>query len=512
MGRMPKRFAPGSGKPPRHLVAVPDDSQPPLWDTAELSRLAYLRRLASETGQPTEAIRLIEAAPTAEDALESLLAAGLLAGVEQSLDDVLSWFAPLLEPDCDQVTAEVAASQFIAELRRSAPAGANVAEPLLALVAAAAGDRRDEALAMLRALAAVGPAEVRLAASTAAAQMVADGRPDVPWGGGLGAPKPGRCFGYEDSYGEQRSLVVTFSYGQRTHALVTLIDYALGGGVKDVYVCDYSGRLRTQYRAIGRDRGVRYRDYDGVVARAILEDALARPACPVERDQLDGVEDNTELLRARLALLPRAGQDQPEHGTSTARTRSPRNIHRIKVTLRGSKPPIWRRFEVPSDISLQRLHAVIQAGFGWQDCHLHVFETTAGHYGMRDPELEYIRSDAGKRLSAVADWPGDHFDYEYDFGDSWRHAVAVEAVQPAEPGVAYPRCTAGKRACPPEGCGGISGYYRLLAVLSDSGHEDHRATVAWLGLASAADFDRDQFDLDAVNHELSRTARVLVRA
>jgi hypothetical protein len=292
---------------------------------------------------------------------------------------------------------------------------------------------------------------------------------------------------------------------------VTLIDYALGGGVKDLYVCDYSDRLRAQYRTVGHDPGVVYRDYDAATARAILEDALARPACPVERDQLEGVADNLELLHARVALLPEASQDRPERSATTARTRSLRNIHRIKVTLRGSKPPIWRRFEVPSDISLQSLHAVIQIGFGWQDCHLHVFETTAGHYGSCDPDLDHIRSDAGKRLSAVADWPGDHLEYEYDFGDSWRHGVTVEAVQPAEPGVAYPRCTAGKRACPPEDCGGVAGYYRMLAVLADSGHENHQAALASLGLSSAVDFDPDHFDPDSVNHDLSGTARVLVR-
>ena len=511
MGGMANRHQPAGSKPARHLVAVPDDPQPPLWDIGELNRLAYLRRLASETGRPAEAIRLIEAAATAEDAVASLVAAGLMPDAEQSLDELVSWFAPLLEPECDQLAAEIAASQFIAEMRRSAPRGADVTEPLLVLVVDAADGRRSEALAMLRALGAVGPPEVRSASSAAAGQLVAAGRTDLPWADGLGAPKPGRCFGYEDSYGEQRSLVITFTYGSKRHALVTLIDYALGGGVKDLYVCEYSDRLRTEYRAVGRDPEVRYRDYHTAAARAFLEDALSRPACPVERDQVEGVADYMELLQARVALLPKANPAMPERSMPAARTRSARNIHRIKVTLRGSKPPIWRRFEVPSDISLQRLHAVIQLGFGWRDIHLHVFETPTGHYGTRDPDLDYIRSDASKRLSAVADWPGDHVDYEYDFGDSWRHLVTVEAVQRAEPGVAYPRCTAGKRACPAEDCGGLGGYYQMLAVLADPGHENHQATLAWLGISSAAEFDPDHIDLDAVNNGLAGIGRVLVR-
>lgn len=512
---MANRRRPPTSNPARHLTPVPDEPEPPLWDTAELSRLAYLRRVAIETGRPAEAIWLIEAATTAEEAIASLRAAGLMPDAERSLDDVLSWFAPLLEPGSDQVTAEIAASQFIAELRRGAGHAAHVAEPLLTVIGELAGQPRGEALAALRAFGAVGPGAAKAAAQAAAARMVAAGAPDMPWASDLGAPKPGSCFGYEDVYGEQRSLVLPFGYGRRWHAIVLVIDHLLGGGLKDLYVCDYSARLRARYRAAGRDPDVRYREYDGAAARTLVSDALVRPPCPAEPAQADRVADYVELLRARVAVLPLAhpaSRSRPgEDGRTAAKKQTPRNIHRLKVTLRGSKPPIWRRFEVPSDISLHRLHAVIQAGFGWQDRHLHVFDSAAGQYGIRDPDVPEVRSDAGKRLSAVADWPGDHFEYEYDFGDGWRHAVTVEAVQPAEPGVAYPRCTGGKRACPPEDCGGIAGYYRMLAVLADPHDEDHHARLAWLGLSSAADFDPDRFEAGVVNEDLSGIARILVR-
>lgn len=86
------------------------------------------------------------------------------------------------------------------------------------------------------------------------------------------------------------------------------------------------------------------------------------------------------------------------------RAAEPKNIHRIKVTLRGSKPPIWRRFEVPSEIRLKRLHDVIQRGFGWQDYHLFVFETGVGRYGLPDPDIDGpdpdFRNAARKKLSA----------------------------------------------------------------------------------------------------------------
>ncbi len=285
-------------------------------------------------------------------------------------------------------------------------------------------------------------------------------------------------------------MVISFRYGRKAHAIVVLIDYLLGGGIKDCYVADYSDSLRNEYRKIGQDPEVIFTDLDPAEARAILTQALACPTCPAEPDQVEDVEDYISLLVARVAALPEAGKSPgAAAGPATAppartkvsaakRPAPPKNVHRLKVTLRGAKPPIWRRLEVPADITLHRLHTVIQRGFGWQDSHLYVFETPAGHYGIPDPDDDLdIRSAASKKLSAVADWPGDRFRYEYDFGDSWEHDIVVEAVLPAEPGVAYPRCTGGRRAGPPEDSGGVWGYADLLNVLANPRHDDHAALL-----------------------------------
>jgi hypothetical protein len=535
--RRPSRPARSSGKTQvRHLYVVPDDAspdeaqpisvQPELWDSQELQRLAQLRQLAIATGASKETIRLIESAATAEEAMDRLSGAGLMPDEADSLEGMLAWFAPLLEPGCDQLDAEICGGEFVGELRRAAPPDLDVAEVLGEVIRQLPAHQGPAALAMARVLAAVGPAAIREIAADIAGQLAAAGLADMPWAASLGTPKPGACFSYADIYGEQRSIVIPYSYGRKKHAIAVLIDYVLGGGIKDCYPVDYTTSLRDDYRKIGTQPDLMFSELDGAQARQILATALSRKPCPADPEQAEDVENFIDLLRARVELLPlpaatngpspgkqSPGKHSPSRTSRTPAARRPaaaRNVHRLKVTLRGSKPPIWRRFEVASDITLARLHSVIQLGFGWEDCHLWVFETPAGRYGSSDPELE-IRSAANKKLSAVADWPGDKLRYEYDFGDGWDHDIIVEAVQPAEQDVAYPRCVAGKRSCPPEDCGGIWGYYELLNTLANPRHENHAQMLWWLGISSPADFDPDRFDLDEANSYLARISKTLIK-
>jgi hypothetical protein len=48
-------------------------------------------------------------------------------------------------------------------------------------------------------------------------------------------------------------------------------------------------------------------------------------------------------------------------------------VYQIKVTLKGSKPPIWRRLLVSPATRLDELHVILQLAMGWTDSHLHHF-------------------------------------------------------------------------------------------------------------------------------------------
>jgi hypothetical protein len=178
-----------------------------------------------------------------------------------------------------------------------------------------------------------------------------------------------------------------------------------------------------------------------------------------------------------------------------------KTVYQFKVTLKGIRPPIWRRFQIHSDITFYELHRVVQEVMGWYDGHLHLFDL--GGMLVTDAETLAEGWDDGvderhARLPKYVRQEGQKIRYEYDFGDSWDHELLLEKILPAEPTVFYPRCLKGKRACPPEDCGGVWGYAELLEALADKEHPEHEMYSEWIG----DDLDPEEFDLAEINEIL----------
>jgi hypothetical protein len=191
---------------------------------------------------------------------------------------------------------------------------------------------------------------------------------------------------------------------------------------------------------------------------------------------------------------------------ATKKIASSQDIYQIKVTLRGTKPPIWRRLLVPSSLTLTRLHDVLQTAMGWSDGHMHEFRTADRHFGIPDPEdrsmgMPYVEDERTVKLSKVLRRPGAKLIYTYDFGDNWEHAIVLEKLLPTPLGLdlEYPVCIDGKFACPPDDCGGIPGYYELIDALADPEHERHEEISEWI----SEDFDPQAFSVEKVNRMLS---------
>ncbi len=177
------------------------------------------------------------------------------------------------------------------------------------------------------------------------------------------------------------------------------------------------------------------------------------------------------------------------------------NIYQLKVTLIDSKPPIWRRIQVPGDITLHKLHLIIQEAMGWTDSHLHQFIIGGMYYGEPTPDNDFEMADESRvKLNKVIKNEKAKFRYEYDFGDNWQHQLLLEKILLPESGVHYPRCVTGKRNCPPEDCGGIWGYADLLEALKNPDHPEHKDMLEWIG----GEFDPEAFGLEEINRALER--------
>ncbi len=176
-------------------------------------------------------------------------------------------------------------------------------------------------------------------------------------------------------------------------------------------------------------------------------------------------------------------------------------VYQIKVTLEDISPPIWRRIQVTNDITLRKLHRILQIILGWYDYHLHEFIIDNIHYGQPDPDSMFeVKTEKNVKLTKVVSGEGAKFTYIYDFGDYWRHKILIEKILPLEPNKQYPICLKGKRAGPPEDCGGAGGYYDFLEAIQNPENPEHEDMLEWVG----GSFDPEAFDINEINQELEK--------
>jgi hypothetical protein len=188
--------------------------------------------------------------------------------------------------------------------------------------------------------------------------------------------------------------------------------------------------------------------------------------------------------------MRKSPRDGPGPGTG-------RSVYQIKVVLLHSRPPIWRRLQIESNVTLDRLHDTLQMMMGWTNSHLHGFRVPQpSQRGTRRRLLPIERGDEkATRLDALLRRPNDWLVYDYDFGDSWEHEVLLEAIRPRPSSTRLPMVLAGRGACPPEDVGGLSGYYHFLKVIKDPNHPEHKDMLEWAG----KDFDPAAFDVQDAN-------------
>lgn len=223
------------------------------------------------------------------------------------------------------------------------------------------------------------------------------------------------------------------------------------------------------------------------------------------------------------------------------------NMLQLKIALDEITPPIWRRFIVKDSIRFQGLHEIIQTVMGWENYHMFEFQMDDVHIG-NDEEVHNLAENSFKKLhqspqflkmleqtkfkNGYADFdmnkvnkilknteknkPKENYTlkskmselfikekqrakYVYDFGDNWEHTIIVEKISGEKVAEENPVCLAGERACPPEDCGSVSGYYELVEIQKNKNHPEYEEKIVeWLG----EDFDFEKFDVKGINKKL----------
>ena len=172
-------------------------------------------------------------------------------------------------------------------------------------------------------------------------------------------------------------------------------------------------------------------------------------------------------------------------------------IFKLRISLEGPEPLVWRQVLVPGIFTLEALHSVFQLVMGWQMKHLYDFEITGQRYSEPDEFNDIPTKSVASSLTAALNGEKS-FAYNYDFGDGWRHLVQVEDVVSREDEFNYPICVGGENACPPEDCGGFPGFEELKQKLDNKKDPEHKEMLRWVG----GYFDPKTFDANRINRDM----------
>ena len=194
-------------------------------------------------------------------------------------------------------------------------------------------------------------------------------------------------------------------------------------------------------------------------------------------------------------------------------------VFQFKISLDDSSPQVWRRILISKDATFFDLHVAIQDSMGWYDSHLHGFRVYSKDRNIAPTIIQFPnpedddfgeREVSDERFEKISKYFGvtiKRCKYEYDFGDGWVHTILFEKELPSEHNVKYPKCIAGKNACPFEDCGGVWGYEEKLKILKNPKHPEYKDMLEWLGIDNPSEIDSTKFDLSEI--EFRDTKKVL---
>ena len=182
--------------------------------------------------------------------------------------------------------------------------------------------------------------------------------------------------------------------------------------------------------------------------------------------------------------------------------------YQLKLAIPFSDPLIWRRVQVPGQMTLADMHRVIQICMGWQDSDTHQFLVGKIFYqpgfGIEDFKRKPEYDEAAFELHQLEEGMQFLFSYLYDGGDGWELQIAVEEI--LTPGSFQPFALLldGANGCPPEEVGDIHQYQALLGALEENLDEQPNVRME---IGPVSDFQPYHFDLEGIGRQLKKLSK-----
>jgi len=175
--------------------------------------------------------------------------------------------------------------------------------PAIVLAAELAAD--PEALAVLRALAAVGEDDLATEARAAAGRLARAGVPDPPWASEIGSAQLVDAWVLRDPYDDQEGYYATFRYpGRPPHTLMALYDENLGAIIKDGLAAYSMADPSEHRRRAEAEPGARVEDAEpGRMAARVVE-AITSGDLYLDNDWTEDFKHTRALLLSRMRTLP----------------------------------------------------------------------------------------------------------------------------------------------------------------------------------------------------------------
>nr|XP_042913614.1 uncharacterized protein y4hQ-like [Parasteatoda tepidariorum] len=189
------------------------------------------------------------------------------------------------------------------------------------------------------------------------------------------------------------------------------------------------------------------------------------------------------------------------------------DIFQFKITLKGAQPLIWRRIQISKNATFEKFHLAVNKSMGWNESHVHEFrlKTKTDVIGPKDRSCfidamcwdnvlgkRNILDESKIKISTHFNKPKDSMVYVYDLGDRWTHSIVLEEILQSLPKKKYPVCLDGRRACPPDDCGGEPGFKDLLEILSNPRHPEFKEKKEWLCYIGKRNWKPEVFDVKSV--------------